>query len=338
MIAGRDRCTHPDMETSDRVLELLHSAPDGVSGSSMARVLGVSRTAVWKAVQKLIRQGHAVHSQPRRGYRLVRNADLLSPALIREVLQTRIVGTQVHWFDTVDSTNRIGKELAGRGAPDGTVILAEHQTRGRGRLEREWLSPRGVNLLFSLVFRPPLAPYQVFRLNMAAAVSLVEAVQDLTALQSRIKWPNDVFSRNRKLAGILTECSFTGETVDFAVVGIGLNVNMHPDEINGLAGIATSLSAELGRPVPRRLLFVEILRRMDAWYTALLEGRETELVDLWNRYSMIIGRQVEVISFDQAIRGKALTIDRDGALILIDAEGRNHRIVCGDVSLRPLEL
>ena len=322
------------MERHEQIIEILLDRAEPVSGSSLGETLGISRTAVWKAVQKLIRLGYGIEAEPRRGYRVVRVPDRLFPALIRRQSDTHTIAGNILYFDSVRSTNLSAKKAAGEGAQDGTLVIAEDQTGGRGRLNRTWLSPKGVNLLFSMIFRPNLPPQKVFRLNMTASVSVVEAVHELTSLRPSIKWPNDVFFGNRKLAGILTEFSVVGEALEHVVVGIGLNVNMDPGQYPEIRDVATSIRAELGHTVSRLELLGKILSRMDVWYNKLIRGEDHELKAFWNSYSMVIGRQVEVRSEEQALCGRALTIDDEGALILEDDSGIEHRIVCGDLSLR----
>ena len=322
------------MERHEEIIEVLLDQTEPVSGSSLAETLGISRTAVWKAVQKLIRMGYGIEAEPRRGYRVVRLPDRLFPALIRRQSDTRTIAGNILYFDSVQSTNLSAKKAAVEGAQDGTLVVAEDQTGGRGRLNRTWVSPKGVNLLFSMIFRPNLPPQKVFRLNMTASVSLVEAVYELTSLRPGIKWPNDVFFGNRKLAGILTEFSVTGETVDHVVVGIGLNVNMDPEQYPEIRDVATSIRAELGHAVSRVELLGKILSRMDVWYNRLIQGEDHKLKTLWNSYSTIIGREVEVHSAEQTLCGRALTIDDEGALIVVAENGIEHRVVCGDLSLR----
>ncbi|MBI4773661.1 MAG: biotin--[acetyl-CoA-carboxylase] ligase [Deltaproteobacteria bacterium] len=322
------------MERHEQIIEVLLDRSAPVSGNVLAETLGISRTAVWKAIRKLIRMGYGIEAEPRRGYRVVRTPDLLFPALIRRHSDTRILARDIRYFDSLHSTNLTAKEAAIEGARDGALVVAESQTGGRGRLNRTWLSPKGANLLFSMVLRPNIPPQRVFRLNMTASVSIVEAVRDLTSLDPGIKWPNDVYLGPRKLAGLLTEFSVAGEAVEYVVVGIGLNVNMDPEEYPEIRNVATSVRAEVGHTVSRLELLGKILSRMDVWYDRLIRGEDHGLKALWNSYSTVIGRQVEVRSADQALLGRALTIDDEGALILEDESGMQHRVLCGDLSLR----
>jgi len=322
------------MERHEQIIEALLDQAEPVSGNDLAKTLGISRTAVWKAIQKSIRMGYVIEAEPRRGYRIVQAPDRLFPALIRRQSDTRIIARDILYFDSLHSTNLTAKEVANKGAQNGTLVITESQTGGRGRLNRTWLSPRGVNLLFSMVLRPNIPLQRVFRLNMTASVSIVEAVRELTPLEPGIKWPNDVYFGHRKLAGILTEFSVAGEAVEFVVVGIGLNVNMDPEQYPEIRNVATSVRAELGHTISRLELLGKILSRMDVWYGKLIQGEDHELKTLWNSYSTVIGRQVEIRSAEQQLIGRAMSIDDDGALLLEDENGIEHRVLCGDLSLR----
>jgi BirA family biotin operon repressor/biotin-[acetyl-CoA-carboxylase] ligase len=322
------------MLTADSILHILVNANHPVSGEALAKKLGLSRTAVWKGIRFLRAKGFDIQARPGVGYLIRSFPDSLLPELVKQNLQTQIVGRKVISFDLTDSTNLQAKTMAASGEEEGAVVLAEEQTQGRGRLNRSWISPRGKNLLFSVIFRPPWPPAQVFRLTMMASVSLVEAISALTPLHPLIKWPNDVYIGNKKAAGILTEFSGSADSLEYAIVGVGLNVNFDPRASSETFQSATSLWAELGEPFPRLLLLKEILRRMDHHYQQLLLGRDSNLKGRWNSLSLVLGKEVTVTSFDGEEQGTALFIDEEGALIIQNEQGQIKRILCGDVSLR----
>jgi BirA family biotin operon repressor/biotin-[acetyl-CoA-carboxylase] ligase len=322
------------LRSIESILKVLASASEPVSGETLAKRLGVSRTAVWKGIQLLKAQGFEIEARPGVGYMIRSFPDRLLPELVGQDLHTRIVGCRIVYFDTTDSTNLQAKTMAVSGEKEGTVVLAEKQTSGRGRLNRSWVSPRGENLLFSVIFRPSWPPVMVFRLTMMASLSLVEAISALTTLSPLIKWPNDLYVENKKLAGILTEFSGSADVLEYAVVGVGLNVNFDPNAAPEIAQIATSIAAETGESFPRLMLLQEILRRMDLHYHHLIQGQDRELRERWNSLSMVVGKEVSVSSFNGEEQGKALFIDEEGALIIQDNQGQTRRILCGDVSLR----
>lgn len=259
-------------------------------------------------------------------------SDLLSPEAIQAALKTKIVGRVVRFYKVTDSTNEVLKRLAGRGAPEGTLVIADWQTAGKGRLGRQWIAPPGSSLLMSILFRPPLAPHQLTRLSMVSSLGVVEGVQAATGLVLHIKWPNDILVRDQKVAGILAESSFAGDRVDFTIVGIGLNVNFDPAGIAGIPPTATSLSIALGRHVPRLPLLASILSAIDTRYARLLAG-ESPLAD-WAARLSTIGQAVQVATPHGIEAGVAEGVNPDGALLLRRDDGSLIQIAAGEVSLR----
>jgi BirA family biotin operon repressor/biotin-[acetyl-CoA-carboxylase] ligase len=242
------------------------------------------------------------------------------------------VGKTLHCFDSIDSTNLRAKQLAGAGAPDGTVVVAEHQTGGRGRLSRAWEAPPHSCILCSIIFRPTLQPEDLFRLTMMASIAVVDALRAAAEIRTGIKWPNDVYAGDKKICGILTETECTAQAVQYAVVGIGIHVNWPLKEHRGLGGSATSLSDVCGSAISRVRLFQELLRRLDTRYGSLHDraGLHRE----WMERCMHLGRTVNIVYEREALEGIARGITEQGHLLLESAGGRMHEIICGDVSLR----
>lgn len=234
----------------------------------------------------------------------------------------------------INSTNKYIKELAIKGAPEGTIVLAEEQTRGKGRLNRKWLSQGHENLLFSILLRPLLEPNNIFLLTMILAVSVIDTIKDITGLDVLVKWPNDLYIIKKKLAGILTEFSIKEDLAEYVIIGLGLNVNWMPGENDGLLYPATSILAESGISVSRNELLIGILKRFEHSYDKALTGKTDDLHRRWKGLSMVIGRDVEIISQNGSITGKVMDIERNGALILKNSTHGKMRILSGDVSLR----
>jgi len=255
----------------------------------------------------------------------------LLPEWLADKLASSRFSARIFYHETIDSTNLFTKQMAVAGAPEGTLVLAEEQTGGRGRRGRSWLSPGKENLLFSVLLRPALPPERVFSLTMILALAAVDAVKTLSGLLPAIKWPNDLYAGMRKLGGILTEFSVTHQQVDWVILGLGLNVNRRPEE---LAAQATCVLEETGSRVLRNHLLVEILKGLETAYREILSGNIEPFHRRWNEACFILGREVEIESSRERIQGKALRIERDGALILETKEGASKRIVAGDVSLR----
>lgn len=261
-------------------------------------------------------------------------SDPIHPEELRRALGESLFRVNVQYHSSLESTNSLLKTLAANGAPDGTVVVADEQTGGRGRMGRSWLSLPGANLLFSILLRPRVEPGQVFTLTMILAVSAAEVLHRRTGVAARIKWPNDLYADQRKLAGILTEFGVKGTTVDYVVLGMGLNVHWHPAGNEEIRGPATSLRMETGKDFPRADLLVRILKEFENSYAAFLKGDTDLIYSKWNDLSLILGRNVMVDTGSETIRGKAVQIDRAGALILEVESGVRRKVLCGDVSLR----
>lgn len=325
--------------TAPELLALLTAAGDGwVSGAEISRQLGVSRTAIWKHIEALRALGYEVEAAPRKGYRLVARPDLLTPEEVLAGLTTRRLGRAVEYRETVGSTNDLAKALARQGAPEGLLVLAEEQTAGKGRLGRAWSTPHGAAIAMSLVLRPDLPPHAAPRITLAAAVAVTEAVREAAGVAAGIKWPNDVQVGGRKLCGILTEMEAEMDRVAFVVLGIGLNVTLGRAQMDpAFRETATSLALEGARPVRRAALVQAILARFEAAYDALLGGRFDQVLDRWRTFSVTLGQPVRVLGLDGqvSLEGVAEGVDEDGALLVRDGAGRVHRVVSGEVSLRP---
>jgi BirA family biotin operon repressor/biotin-[acetyl-CoA-carboxylase] ligase len=260
--------------------------------------------------------------------------EFLDQEIIIKGLGRSVFSGNLIFHKKIHSTNTLAKELALKGAPHGTLVLAEEQTAGKGRLDRKWLSRGHENLLFTLLLRPTLNADNIFPLTMILAVSAIDSIKEMTGLNTLIKWPNDLYINRKKLAGILTEFSIKDGCVEYVIIGLGINVNWVPGEGDGILYPATSLLAESGKRVSRNELLTGILKRFEISYENMLTGEIEELHSRWNKLSLVIGREVEIISFDEVIKGKAIAIDREGALILENSMGDEIRVLSGDVSLR----
>ena len=316
------------------ILKLLASSQTYLSGQSIARELNLSRTAVWKRINKLREAGCRILSGRNRGYRLASTPDRLLPALVKLGLNTKIVGRNIVYFPRTDSTNKQAKELATRGTMDGTVVCSEYQTSGQGRLNRSWLSPFGENLLFSIIFYPPVPPTAVFNFTLFSSLAVCTSLMGLAHLQAGIKWPNDIYVRNRKICGVLTEFSAHQDRVTWAVVGIGLNVNVDFSDGAHLSEIATSVKRETGGSTRRIPLLHSILETVDRLYHRFLEGEGAVIREEWLTHSIIIGKPVIITADGVREEGIAESIDESGALMLRASDGELKRIVYGDLSLR----
>ncbi|MCJ7594545.1 MAG: biotin--[acetyl-CoA-carboxylase] ligase [Desulfobacterales bacterium] len=260
--------------------------------------------------------------------------DHLQPEVVKKGLGSSVFAKNVIYHESLESTNTLAKDLAIQGCPEGTVVLTEEQTQGRGRRGRTWLSPGRENLLFSVVLRPTMDPERVFVLTMILALAAVDGVNAVCGLTPGIKWPNDLYLKGKKLAGILTEFSTKGGCVDYVVLGLGLNANWNPAGQEGISNPATSLLAASGRRTDRNELLIRILGFLDVYYRDVLSGRIDSFHRRWNDLSMILGREIAVESEGERIYGRAVRIDEVGALIIEDKGRRERRIINGEVSVR----
>jgi BirA family biotin operon repressor/biotin-[acetyl-CoA-carboxylase] ligase len=304
------------------------------SGAAIAERLGVSRAALWKRIERLRERGYGIEALAGRGYRLVRASDRLLPEEVLRHHRPRHLTVRVVHRDEVDSTNRLAAELARGGAEEGTVVIAERQTAGRGRLGRTWASPASVNLYCSIVLRPAVPPIAIPRLTLVAGLAVAEAIAATSdELAPQIKWPNDVLLAGRKVAGVLTELEAEAERVRFVVVGIGVNVNaQRADFPPELERKATSLALALGRPVDRAAFTGRLLTALDGAYATFCSSGFAALRSRYEGFHCLSGRHV-AIDGRPPTSGVVRGVDDDGAL-LVEVEGDVRRVVAGEVTLR----
>ncbi len=324
------------MTTDAQILAALRAAGGGtVSGAELSQRLGLTRAAIWARVDELRRLGYEIEASPHLGYRLISTPDLLhADDLLTRLGQTKVVGRDIRVFQNTTSTSDVIEKLARDGVKEGVVVFAESQSKGRGRLGRQWLSPSGKGLWFSLLLRPTLRPQEATQLTIAAATALRRAIQAETGLAPDIKWPNDILIRGRKVAGILTELSAELDRVKHVIIGIGVDVNLGASEFPlEFRKQATSLQIEADRPVSRPELATAILRELDADYARLRAGQFTAVADEWAQHCTTLGKPVAIHIGSRRVSGRAEALDDDGALLLRTEHGSLERIVGGDVTV-----
>ncbi len=258
----------------------------------------------------------------------------LRPSALRKRLGSSLFANNIIFHKTINSTNTLAKELAAHGAPEGTLVLAEEQTEGRGRINRVWLSPACENLYFTVVLRPCIQADQVFVLTMVLALAASDAMKKEIGIRSMIKWPNDLYVGRKKLGGILTEVSVREKAVEYVILGLGLNVNWNPQEGESMLYPATSIFAETGIRASRSDLLIKILKSYESSYSRVLSGQINDIYKRWNELSMIKGREVKIHSGQETVHGKVLRIDKNGALVILNDDGQEEKIHSGDVSVR----
>lgn len=322
-------------DAAGRILDMLRNRQERLSGSEISRILGISRSAIWKHISALRREGYQIEAKHASGYHLVAVPAHLTVWEIKANLGTEQFGKKVHAFSDIDSTNTIAFRLALKGADEGEVVVAESQAAGKGRMGRHWESPPGMNCYLSIILRPSFAPNKMPLITLMTAVVCAEAIEEVTGLFPGIKWPNDLLLNGKKLGGILTEADMEMDRINFVIVGIGINVNM--PRISFPASIrdtATSLWEALGGEVSRIALIQALLRHYESWYQRLGQEGGEEIRRRWEDISQIRGKEVEVTFMGEQVRGTALEIDADGALLVQEVGGEVKRIVAGDVHVR----
>lgn len=320
-----------------KILELLRKSGERpLSGEEISRQLEVSRTAIWKHIQTLKNEGYDIESVPKKGYILKESPNRLFPQEILSRLQTRWLGHNICYRDSIDSTNTLAKGLANEGCPNGLVVVAEEQGAGKGRLSRGWISPYAKGIWFSVVLKPPFLPQEASKCTLLAAVAVVKAVNKIAGVHAAIKWPNDILLMGRKLVGILTEMNAEFGHINYVVIGTGINTNATPDDYpEDVKDIAVSVADAATEQFTRVDLLCDILKNMEGLYEkALLDGF-APILEEWRKYSCTLGQEVKVMAPDCTYFGKAEDIDEDGLLIVRKVDGTLEKVMAGDVSIRP---
>jgi BirA family transcriptional regulator, biotin operon repressor / biotin---[acetyl-CoA-carboxylase] ligase len=298
------------------ILKALREHDGHISGETVAEQLGVSRVAVWKHIRGLRKDGYTIEASPA-GYRLLSCPDLLLPYEFPDLEQ------RIHYFPEIGSTMDAARELAKNGAQEGTIVIAEAQTHGRGRLSRQWLSPQG-GIYFTLILRPRISPAYAPRINLMASIAVAATVRKLLGLNTELKWPNDVLIRGKKVCGILAEMDAETDILNFVNVGIGINVNT---QVPQFQKTATSLKDELGREIPRKEFLSALLAEIDERRARLMQP---ELLQEYRRFSGTLNRYVRIMSLGEELTGRAIDIDAAGALVLKTKDGSLRTVLVGD--------
>ncbi|MCT4686468.1 biotin--[acetyl-CoA-carboxylase] ligase [Vallitalea sp.] len=318
----------------EKTIQLLNEADDYISGEEISKQLGVSRTAIWKVINRLKEEGYEIESVTRKGYRLLSSPDILNSEELHYNLNTEIIGNKIINFDKLDSTNQQAKKLALEGASNGTVIIAEEQTAGKGRRGKMWVSPPGTGIWMSVVLRPSVMPENASMLTLVAGLAVCKAVREITNLEASIKWPNDIVVNGKKICGLLTEMNSEIDFINFVVVGIGINVNIEkfPPELDN---IATSLMIEGNQSYQRKKLVKRTLEIFEGYYKKYLETEDlTKIIEEYNEHCINIGRKVRVTGRKQDITGNVKCVTNKGELIVTDQQGEDIVVTSGEVSVR----
>lgn len=316
------------------ILALLRESDKFVSGQELCNRFGVSRTAVWKVINQLKKEGYRIEAVQNKGYHMVSSPDLLSKYELESRLATQWLGKEIVYKEVTTSTNADVRKMAEDGAENGLLVVADGQTLGKGRRGRMWESPKGTNLYFSMLLKPDFSPDKASMVTLVAAYSVTKVIRENTGLDAKIKWPNDIVVNKKKVCGILTEMSMERDYIHHIVVGIGINVNEEefPTEI---ADMATSLKKEFGSVISRANLLCDILLQFEKDYLTFLTAENlAPLADEYNKLLVNKGALVKVLDPKGEFFGIAGGITDEGMLIVFKENGQIEKVYAGEVSVR----
>ena len=312
-----------------KILEILEKKGSYVSGEEISKEIGISRAAIWKHIKKLRELGYEIESKTNEGYKLIKSPEKQIEFELERLLDTKIIGKKILFFEEVDSTNNKAKQIALE-EKEGTVVISEMQTSGRGRRGREWYSPKG-GIYVTFILKPNVSPEKASQLTLVSSLALVETLNAINNnLNAKIKWPNDVLVSGKKISGILTELSSDMEKINYIVVGVGINLNTEKEILpeNG-----TSLKIEMKEEVSIKLFLKSFLEHYDLIYQEYLNGGIDQIIERWKNNSDTLGKKVKIIGINETFEGLAKDIDENGALIL-ETKEKEIKVYSGDVSLR----
>ncbi|HOT94516.1 MAG TPA: biotin--[acetyl-CoA-carboxylase] ligase [Methanoregulaceae archaeon] len=320
-------------ESLYRTIRLLEEAKGPISGEELAERLGVTRAAVWKQIQELREQGYDIASSQKEGYTLRHPSGRLLPYEIKKHLKTRAIGQKMHYLPTIPSTIDVARRFASEGDPEelhGTIVIAEEQTGGVGRLGRAWVSPEG-GIWITIILKPSIPIDHVFMITMAGAVAIARAIRREFDLGAMIKWPNDIYIGDKKVAGLLLELSADADTIHYCLLGIGVDVNFDPSVLSpNLQKSVTTIRAELDHEVDRARFLARVLREFERHFD-LLEAQEYDaIVREWKSMSCTLDHHVRITTLKRSFEGEAIDIDEYGALIIRKENGKIERVIAGD--------
>ncbi len=312
------------------ILAKLKQSQDYVSGQELCTQLNVTRTAVWKVINQLRDEGYIIEAVKNKGYKIAQSPDILSKS---EIESSRLEGYSVEYLDETDSTNNHAKLIAEKGAANKTLVVSDAQSAGKGRRGRSFDSPKGVSIFMSLLLRPDIIPNKASMITIVAAMAVREGIEKATGLLCSIKWPNDIICNGKKVCGILTEMSCEMQSVNYVVVGIGINVNnaVFPKEIEN---IATSIKLETKESSCRSQIISEVIKGFEKYYCLFLKSQDLSLLkEEYNKYLVNVDNKVRVIGTNGDYEAIAKGIDDDGELI-VNKDGKPTKVLSGEVSVR----
>ena len=318
----------------EEILKMLRETDGYISGQELCNKFGVSRTAIWKVMKQLKEAGYNIEAQQNKGYHIVSSPDVMDAAELKSIWKPKWVGCEILYFDSIDSTNTKAQELAEKGYPSGTLVVADKQIAGKGRRGRNWESPSGCGIFMTLMLKPDINPNNASMLTLVSALAVAKALADITGKDAKIKWPNDIVIDGRKVCGILTEMSAQFDYINNIVIGIGINVNnsSFPEEISATASSLRLLSG--GKKYRRAEIIEKIMEYFEKYYSIFLETEDlSALVNEYDAMLVNMKKQVKVLDPKEPFEGKAMGITKTGELIVDTWESRKL-VSSGEVSVR----
>jgi len=320
-------------DSAFKVLEILERNSGPISGETISNELGITRSAVWKHINELRIMGYDISSSQKAGYMLTRSSHNLLPYEIHKKLKTQVIGKKIRYIDSTPSTIAIGKQLCSEGNIDkihGTVIIAEEQTGGVGRMGRAWVSPRG-GIWITVILKPHIPLDHIFMITMAGSIAVARAIRKEFDLGALIKWPNDIFIGNKKVAGLLLELDAEADTVHYCLLSLGVDVNVPVSNFSQvIKNDITSIQAELGHDVDRAPFLARILKEFESRLFLIESGEYNTIIQEWKSMSCTLENQVQIRTLRNTFEGEAVDIDEYGALIIKKPNGKLERVIAGD--------
>ncbi|AGF54874.1 BirA family biotin operon repressor/biotin-[acetyl-CoA-carboxylase] ligase [Clostridium saccharoperbutylacetonicum] len=318
----------------EKILNELKNADDYISGEILSSTLQVSRTAIWKHINNLKAKGYIIEGVSKKGYKLLSSPDLIDKSKVISLLETSQIGKNIVYFTEIDSTNIKAKELAQQNVETGSLIVAEKQTLGSGRFNREWVSPNG-GLWFTLVLRPNISPMEAPKITQIAAASVYKTLKDLN-IDVNIKWPNDIHLNGKKLCGILAEMKCDMDSVHYLVLGIGMNININRDDFNDdTNSIATSLKIEFNKQFSRTEILSSFLNHFEKLYLRFVNHLDlSETISICRNNSNILGKQAKLITYNKEEIVTCVSLSDAGDLIVKDSQGNEKAVLTGEISFK----
>lgn len=320
------------------LLKMLREADGYLSGQQLCNHFGVSRTAVWKVIQQLKEEGYEIEAVKNKGYRIGSTPEIMTAEEIGSRLHTKWMAKNCIYLDSVDSTNNYAKRIAEEGAENGTLVIADLQTGGKGRRGRSWAAAKGTNVMMTLLLRPKIRPEHASRLTLLMAMAVADGIRRVTGLEAGIKWPNDVVVHGKKVCGILTEMNTEVDYINYVVIGTGINVNQNPEDFpEEIRATAGSLYGELGSCVSRAELTVCVMEALEKYYEVFLQTEDlSALYKDYNRICVNCGHEIRVLEPGHEYTGTTDGIDENGELVVRKTDGTVTRVYAGEVSVRGL--